>query len=243
MEETITIQDIVKMMKKRWKLIFLMTLLIGTIGSLFTFYVLTPKYQASSQILVNQKNTEIDSNQYQNNVDLINTYSVIIKSPVILGKVIENLNLNQSVNELNRKITVSSQENSLVFSLTVEDINSKRAVDIVNEISETFQREISGIMNVDNVSILARAAAENNPTPIFPNNTFNIIVAVIVGLLAGIVISLLLEFLDNTLKDANDIESILDLPVLGSIQKLPQKHSDSGANILLMEMEGEKLEA
>lgn len=241
MEETITIQDIVKMLKKRWKLISLLTFLIGLIGGLFTFYVLTPKYEASSQILVNQNNSEIDNNQFRNNVDLINTYSVIIKSPVILEKVIDKMNLNIGVNELNHRINVNSQENSLVFSLVVEDSDPERAVVLVNEISETFQQEIRGIMNVDNVSILAKAEAGNNLTPVSPNYVFNICVAIIVGFFAGVVLSLLLEFFDNTVKNAEDVEKILNLPVLGSIQKLPNKQSD--VNTTIYKMEGEKLEA
>lgn len=241
MKETVTIHDIVKILKKRWKIIFLMTLLAGLIGGFFTFYVITPKYQASSQILVNQKGSDIDSPRQLSNVEIINTYGVIIKSPVILEKVIKTLKLNLSVKELTNRITVNSQEDSLVFSLTVEDSQPQRAVNIVNEISDTFQREINGIMNVDNVSILARAENEINPAPIGPNPAFNISIGILIGIIGGLAISLLLELLDNSLKDAKDVEECLELPVLGSIQKLPQKHSEKNTNVY--QREGETIEA
>lgn len=73
---------------------------------------------------------------------MINTYSVIIKSPAILGKVIGELDLGQSVDQLSEKITINSQENSQVFSLTVQDSNPTKAVEIANTVSETFQKEI-----------------------------------------------------------------------------------------------------
>ena len=98
MEEMISIHDIFNTLKKRWKLIVLMTIVAALISGIISYFVLTPVYQASTQILVNQKDSEkqLDVTQLKSNVDLINTYSVIIKSPAILEKVIKNLDLSQS---------------------------------------------------------------------------------------------------------------------------------------------------
>ncbi|WP_440971243.1 YveK family protein [Peribacillus frigoritolerans] len=153
---------------------------------------------------------------------MINTYSVIIKSPAILEKVIDELELNQSADQLSQKITINSQENSQVFSLTVQDSNPSQAVEIVNTVSETFQKEIKEIMNVDNVSVLAKAEIKENLAPVNPNPLLNISIAVVVGLMAGIGLAFLLEYLDNTIKDEDDIKRLLDLPLLGSIQKISQ---------------------
>jgi capsular polysaccharide biosynthesis protein len=153
---------------------------------------------------------------------MINTYSVIIKSPAILEKVIDELELDQSVDQLSQKITINSQENSQVFSLTVQDYNPAKAVEIANTVSSIFQKEIKDIMKVDNVSILAKAEIKENPSPVKPNPLSNIAIAVVVGLMAGIGLAFLLEYLDNTIKDEDDIERLLDLPLLGSIQKISQ---------------------
>ncbi|UZD45497.1 YveK family protein [Peribacillus frigoritolerans] len=224
MEETISIKDIFKTLKKRWKLIILLTLIAALISGAISYFLLTPVYQSSTQILVNQKQSEnqLDSNQIRSNIDMINTYSVIIKSPAILGKVIDELDLNQSVDQLSQKITINSQENSQVFSLTVQDNNPAKAVEIANTVSSIFQKEIKDIMKVDNVSILAKAEIKENPTPVKPNPLLNIAIAVVVGLMAGIGLAFLLEYLDNTIKDEDDIERLLDLPLLGSIQKISQ---------------------
>jgi capsular polysaccharide biosynthesis protein len=150
---------------------------------------------------------------------------VIIKSPAILEKVIDELELNQSVDQLSEKITINSQENSQVFSLTVQDSNSTKAVEIANTVSQTFQKEIKDIMNVDNVSVLAKAEIKDNPTPVKPNRVLNIVIAVVVGLMAGVGLTFLLEYMDNTIKDEDDIERLLELPILGSIQKITQVHN------------------
>ncbi|PAL14218.1 YveK family protein [Peribacillus simplex] len=224
MEETISIKDILKTLKKRWKLIMLLTLIAALISGSISYFLLTPVYQSSTQILVNQKQSEnqLDSIQIKSNIDMINTYSVIIKSPAILEKVIDELELNQSVDQLSQKITINSQQNSQVFSLTVQDSNPAKAVEIANTVSSIFQKEIKDIMKVDNVSILAKAEIKENPTPVKPNPLLNIAIAVVVGLMAGIGLAFLLEYLDNTIKDEDDIERLLDLPLLGSIQKISQ---------------------
>ncbi|CAH0174900.1 YveK family protein [Peribacillus simplex] len=224
MEETISIQDIFKTLKKRWKLIMLLTLIAALISGTISYFLLTPVYQSSTQILVNQKKSEnqLDSNQIRSNIDMINTYSVIIKSPAILEKVIDELELEESVDQLSGKITINSQENSQVFSLTVQDSNPTKAVELANTVSETFQKEIKDIMNVDNVSVIAKAEINENPTPVKPNPVLNIAIAIVVGLMAGIGLAFLLEYMDNTIKDEDDIERLLELPILGSIQKISQ---------------------
>lgn len=224
MEETISIKDIFQTLKKRWKLITLLTVIAALISGSISYFLLTPVYQSSTQILVNQKQSKnpLDSTQIQSNIDMINTYSVIIKSPAILEKVIDELELDQSVDQLNQKITINSQENSQVFTLTVQDSNPSKAVEIANAVSTTFQKEIKDIMNVDNVSILAKAEIKENPAPVKPNPLLNIAIAVVVGLMAGIGLAFLLEYMDNTIRDEKDIETLLDLPLLGSIQKISQ---------------------
>ncbi|PEJ25943.1 capsular biosynthesis protein [Peribacillus butanolivorans] len=224
MEETISIKDIFQTLKKRWKLIMLLTLIAALISGTISYFLLTPVYQSSTQILVNQKQSQnqLDSTQIRSNIDMINTYSVIIKSPAILEKVIDDLELEQSVDQLSQKITINSQENSQVFSLTVQDSNPSKAVGIANAVSGTFQKEIKDIMNVDNVSILAKAEVKENPTPVEPSPLLNIAIAVVVGLMAGIGLAFLLEYMDNTIRDEKDIETLLDLPLLGSIQKISQ---------------------
>ncbi|MES9740255.1 Wzz/FepE/Etk N-terminal domain-containing protein, partial [Peribacillus frigoritolerans] len=195
-------------------------LISGTIS----YFLLTPVYQSSTKILVNQKQSEnqLDSTQIRSNIDMINTYSVIIKSPAILEKVIDELELDQSVDQLSQKITINSQENSQVFSLTVQDSNPSKAVEIANTVSSIFQKEIKDIMNVDNVTVLAKAEIKENPTPVKPNPLLNIAIAIVFGLMAGIGLAFLLEYMDNTIKDEGDIERLLELPILGSIQKISQ---------------------
>jgi capsular polysaccharide biosynthesis protein len=223
MEETISLKDIAVTLRKRLKLIVLIVAVAVALSAIISYFILTPVYQSSTQILVNQKNGQqpvLDANQIRTNVDIINTYSVIIKSPSILNKVVEDLDLNQSSDSLTGAITVNSEQNAQVFNLTVQNEDPAEAVKIANGIAKTFSEEIPEIMNVDNVKILSPAVLKENPSPIKPKPLLNIAIALVVGLMAGVGIAFLLEYLDNTIKTEEDIQNVLQLPVLGVIPKI-----------------------
>ncbi len=220
MEETISLRELFQTIKKRLWLITLITVIATATSGIVSFFLLTPIYQSSTQILVSQTKTEQQAYNYsdiQTNLQLINTYNVIIKSPKILDLVKEQLDLDMTVEALNSQITVAAEKNSQVISLTVQDANPAQAAAIANTTAMVFKSEIANIMSVDNVSILSEAVVKENPTPIKPRPALNMAIALVVGLMAGVGLAFLLEFLDNTIKTEQDIEKLLELPVLGAI--------------------------
>jgi capsular polysaccharide biosynthesis protein len=220
MEETISLKELYETLRKRIWLIISITVLATLISGIISYFVITPIYSASTQLLVNQEKTDqpiYNSTEIQTNLQLINTYNVIMKSPAILDLVKRDLDLNMSVDQLNSKIIVASETESQVVSVTVQDPDPYVAKDIANAVATTFQSKIADIMKVDNVSILAKAEVKANQAPIKPNKLLNIAIALVVGLMVGVGIAFLLEYLDNTLKTEQDIEKLLELPVLGSI--------------------------
>src|SRR5699024_12750111 len=154
------------------------------------------------------------------NVELINTYNVIIKSNAILDDVSESLNGIYSADQLKDKIQVASEENSQVVTVTATDEKPSLAVDIANTTVETFQDKIPDIMSVDNVSVLTKAIMGDDPSPVAPNPMLNIAIAVVLGGMGGVGIAFLLAYLDNTIKTEDDIEKHLDLRLLGELSHM-----------------------
>lgn len=225
MEETISLQELFQTLRKRLKLILIITVIATAISGIVSYFVLTPIYQASTQILVNQEKSgqqTINMGELQTNLQLINTYNVIIKSPAILDIVKERLDTEKSVEQLNSQITVASQKDSQVISVTVQDPDPKMAAEIANTTAKVFQEEIVTLMNVDNVNILSNAVVKDHPTPVKPNPMLNMAIALVVGLMAGVGLAFLLEYLDNTIKNEQDIEQFLELPVLGAVSTITQ---------------------
>lgn len=223
MEETISLQELFKTLRKRIVLIISTVIVAMGIAAVVSYFYLTPIYQASTQILVNQQKYEqnqFNTQEIQTNLQLINTYNVIITSPAILSKVIENLDLDMTPAQLKGQITVNSAQNSQVVNVTVQDPEPFKAVDIANTTAEVFQDEIKSLMNVDNVNILSPAVHIDNPVPVKPQKLLNIAIAAVIGLMIGVGIAFLLEYLDTTVKTEKDVEELLGLPILGIISKM-----------------------
>ncbi|WP_062108606.1 YveK family protein [Bacillus niameyensis] len=232
MEETISLKELMQTLRKRMTLIVLITVAAMAISGAVSFFALTPIYQSTTQLLVNQAKSDqptYNPSEIQTNLQLINTYNVIIKTPRILDKVVEGLDLDMSANQLMNKITVQSAKDSQVVNITVQDPDPNQAAAIANKVAEVFQKDIVALMSVDNVNILTKAEVGENASPVKPQPLLNIAIAAVVGLMAGVGLAFLLEYLDNTVKSAEDIERILELPVLGSIALIEdQKMERSG---------------
>ncbi|MGZ0874773.1 YveK family protein [Priestia megaterium] len=220
MEETISLRELFQVLRKRLWLIVLITIIAATVSAVISFFVLTPVYESKTQILVNQAKSDeqlYNTQTVQTNVQLINTYNDIIKSPAILDKVIKELKLDSSAQSLSGQIQVTNAQDSQVAQIVVQDTSAKRATEIANTTASVFKKEVPKIMNVDNVSVLSKAALGESTSPVKPQPLMNIAIAVVVGLMVGVGLSFLLEYLDNTLKTEQDIENILELPVMGVI--------------------------
>lgn len=223
MEEEISLVELFEVLKKRLSMIVSVSLIGLILAATFTFFIATPQYSATTQILVNQTtgNTEgIQLADINTNVQMINTYRDIIKGPVILDEVIETLDLDLTVNQLANQIDIATQDNSQVFSLNITSGNPYTASDIANTTASTFQNEVGNIMNVENVTIISEAVPNTNP--ISPNNVLNLVIGLLLGAMLGVGVAFLLEFMDKSVKDERFITEILGWSTLGNVSEMTE---------------------
>ncbi|PKR77804.1 capsular biosynthesis protein [Halalkalibacillus sediminis] len=221
MEDTISLREIFAVLKKRLKIISVITITVVLLSIIITSFFITPKYEASTQFIVNQQDDaqefDYNVNSIRTNVEMINTYNVIIKSPAILKQVIQELSLDQSSGQLSNQIEVSNAQNSQVVNVVVTDANPNHAANIANTTFDVFEKTIPNLMSIDNVSILSPASVGPSPSPVSPNLMLNVAIALFLGLMIGVGIAFLLEFLDKTIKTEQDIDKQLGLPVMGVV--------------------------
>lgn len=217
MEEQIDLSKLFAILRKNMKYLIILPIVFLIISMVLTFFFITPKYSASTQVIVNQKETDnqIIAQQVQSNLQLVNTYSEIIKSPRILDKVAKNLKGKYSSSDISGMLTVSNQADSQILNISIESDNRKEASKVANEIATVFSKDIDKIMNVDNVSILSKAEKADK---VSPKPLINALASIILGLVTALIIIFLKEMLDKRIKTEEDVEEFLDLPVLGTIQ-------------------------
>lgn len=219
-KETIDIFKLLVLLKKRLKMILFFSVLGLVLSAVITFKFITPTFQAKTQIIVRSSaspDNKTTAQELQGNVQIINTYNEILISPVVLNQVINQLHLNTTAANLQHEIKLSTETNSLVITMSVNDKNKFVAKDIANTTVDVFKTEVTKIMNVDNVAVLAPAVVNENTAPISPNKKINLTIGTLSGLMLGFIIALLRYFLDTTIKSSQDIERVIELPVLGEI--------------------------
>ncbi|MBG9543268.1 YveK family protein [Cytobacillus firmus] len=221
MEETISLRELFDTLKKRMTLILVITILAAAISGAVSYFVIKPIYKSSTQILVSQaaagELASLAGLSFDADSKYIETYNVIMKSPYILDQVIEELKLDTTPEALNGSVNVAQEGQSQVVTISVQNGDPAEAVLIANEIAKVFQREISSLMRIDNIHILSPAELPENPVPVKPQPVLNMAIALVVGLMAGVGLAFLLEYMNNTIKTEQDVEKLLELPVLGII--------------------------
>jgi len=225
MNETISLQELFSILRKSLWRILALTIVAALISFAVSTFLIKPTYQAGTQILVTpkkQENDVIDASQVQSSVTLVNTYRVIIKSPAILEKVqAEVKNAPDSISALNNMITVESEQNSQVINVSVQNTDAALASNVANSVAKVFSEDITDLMNVDNVKVLSVSGI---PTaPVSPNIILNTAIAAVVGFLLGVGLAFLREVLDRRIRTEEQVQQILDLPVLGSIPDIDSK--------------------
>src|SRR5574337_204916 len=125
-EQTIDLRGIFKIIRKRLGLILFSALIVTILGSIYTFFIASPVYTASTQLVVklpNSDNSAAYAGQVSGNIQMANTINQVIVSPVILDKVQRNLNLSDdslSDDSFQKLVTAENQTNSQVITLTVK---------------------------------------------------------------------------------------------------------------------------
>ncbi|WP_437790914.1 YveK family protein [Macrococcoides caseolyticum] len=222
MEEVIDISKVLNLLKRNWKFIVGLSLLGALLAAAISFFLIKPTYSASTQILVNSngEKTQLELQANQTDLQLINTYNEILKSPVILNKVANNLKINK---DLSSDISVSNSTQSKVITINATARNYTDAAKIVNETANVFSKEVGKIMKTDNVTVLAKADEKSTQGPISPKPLLNTALGLLIGFIVGALFVMIRTLLDKRIQTEEDVRNLLDLPVIGMIPHFDEK--------------------
>jgi len=77
--------------------------------------------------------------------------------------------------------------------------------------------QIARSINLGETSILVVSPAYVPTRPVRPNRQLNMAVSGVLGVMVGVMLAFLLEYLDNTVKNAEDVQRVLGVPVIGNV--------------------------
>jgi capsular polysaccharide biosynthesis protein len=125
-EEEIDLREIFLIMRKRAKVIVIITLLAMIVSGIFSYFIATPVYKASTSLIVSRTqssvltNSQIQVQDIQTSRMLAATYSEIVKSRRVLQPVIERLRLPLTVDQLKNSVDVAAKDNTEIIEISVE---------------------------------------------------------------------------------------------------------------------------
>lgn len=218
MEETIDLRELLATIKKRFWIVILTTVIAVGISVVVTNRTKVQFYQAKTTMIVNVEKNEnqamLTSDQISAGQKLAVLYGEIIKSRSVLQPVIEKLNLEMTPQQLAGMISVSQVNETHIMNLSVTDTDPDRAKAIANTIPEVFTEEVKRTIKANGVEVLDPSLGGY---PIVSNSSNKVVIAGVLGVMIGLFIIFLIEFLDNKVKTPQDMEKYFNIPVLGVI--------------------------
>ncbi|HFD2030258.1 TPA: YveK family protein [Clostridium perfringens] len=221
-ENTISLQEIAYALKKRWKLIALITIAATLVSAILSFFVIKPQYEAKTKLFIGKQETQ-ENNAYNNSdvmmyQQLMKTYAELVKTSDLVTKAVKSANLNYNQNEIKRvlnDLTATPSVDTQILDLSFKGGNPKEVLKVTEAITDEFISESKELIPNGNVQVIQKPQLPEHP--VSPNKKLNILIAFVLGLMVGAGVVLLLEYLDNTFKSREELEKTVELPIIGTI--------------------------
>lgn len=218
MPKQITIKDLLRIFLQHIKLIILLTVVGGVLAYLYVSFMVTPMYSTSSLILVQSNSsfeTAITGNQTSNegrvnmsdvtsSVTLANTCATLFRVAPEMKGVVSGAN-----------VSITPIENSYFLQVTATSSDPNTAANVANSVAEKAEEVYKDYFDAGKAKPVEYAAVPSSPSS--PNKSRYLIIGLLIGLVASLAISFLLEVVDTTIKPDDDLYKQYDIPVFAEI--------------------------
>lgn len=214
----LVVLELLQTLKEKIALILAVTVLAAVLGWGFSSFLIPRKYEASVNMIVNAR-TEIvgvvTSDSISSAQDLVDTYAIIIKSNKVLNKVIEQLDLNLSYEELGEMISVDPIRNTQVMKIAAQCPDAELAALVVQTISEIAPEIVADAVEAGSCKVVSDVYSSAKPVyPDIPRNSFMLAALALLAVCGFVVLR---ELFNDYIVDDNDLEKKLGITVIGVI--------------------------
>lgn len=218
------IRDILRILRRSWVLITAATLaglLLGGAASMLT----KPTYTAHTQLFVAiQGSGSIQELQQGNTFGQarVQSYVKTIDTPVVLQPAIDALGLGVTPEELSSHVKASTDVDTVLISIAVEDHSPVQAAAIAQAIADSLIKAVdnlekpkAGGASPVSLSVIRPATAPSGPSA--PDTRLNLLLGLVTGLALGIGGAMLRAVLDNRIRGEVDLRRVTTAPLLGGV--------------------------
>lgn len=220
--EEINLKEFWNYYKKYLLYVVLISVVCAGLMYYYSENIKKPMYSSYAKVVLvkdGDTNSVNDNGITQNDINLnqklVSTYTQIIKSKLVVNKVIDELDLDYTYDSLLSEINVTSVDDTELLKITVTDKNPETASIIANELVSVFGEEVKEIYKIDNVSILEKAEIPTKPSNI--HTTKDMIIAALIGFVLSSGIVFVVFYFDDTLRDIETLENEIELPILAKV--------------------------
>ncbi|MFC7850188.1 polysaccharide biosynthesis tyrosine autokinase [Arthrobacter sp. NPDC057388] len=218
------IRDYLRIAGSHWKFItamILMGLLLGAGASV----LIKPTYRSETQLFVAIQSSGTVQELQQGNTfsqSRVQSYVKTVGSPIVLQPAIESLGLDLTADQLAKKVRATSDLNTVLINIAVEDSSPVQAQAIAQAVGDSLIKAVeqlekpkSGGTSAVGLSVITPATTPLRPSA--PNTPLYLLLGTVVGLGVGIGGAVLRSALDNRISGEAGLRAVTDSPLLGGI--------------------------
>ncbi len=220
-EHMLALRDVIRIIWSRlWVILLVVVVVVGITAGYSLLQ--TPTYEASSRVLIGQRQEVGDAANLGGNVEglqqLTRTLSEAAISRPVAEAVIERLDLGITPENLLENLRAQQIAETQFIVVSYRDSNPERTQLIANASAEAISEltsEVSPSVSAVTATVWEPASVPVNP--VSPNLMLNIALALVVGLALGVGLVFLLEYFDDGWHLPEEAERISGVPNLGVI--------------------------
>lgn len=223
-EESIDIQALLLELWHRAWIIAVSAFLAAFLGFFCSVFFVTPMYRASTSVYV-LASEEVNQAALNTGLQLTNDYARIIKSRSVCEIVAANLGLDVRPSALSSAISVSTEDNTRVITISAVSSDPVMAQSIANEVRVVASDFLINVMDLPGINTVDEA--DIPIAPFTPNTKRNAVLGLVLGFLLSTIVISVRFLLDDTIKTEDDVKKKLGLSVLGMV---PVRAADAEEN-------------
>lgn len=211
-----TLLELTQLLRKRLKVVIALPLVCALAAAVFCFGFMPDTYTSSTSMYVLTKSA--DEQGSVSNADLsasqmlTNDVASLITSDRVLKDAAASVNM-KSLADYDIKVT--SETTTRVLSVSVTGADAQSTSIIANALAKSVSKVAQDVMDVQSVNVIDEAAVPEDPSG--PNRALYTLIALFGGLFVAIALVVLRDMMNTKVRGADDLEKLLDLPVIGRI--------------------------